>query len=667
MTTIEGPLGKQLPVGRRRPRAAQLPLASLSDVARTRFAFAAVVMVAGLLYTWNLTVSEYANTYYSAAAQAASQSWTAFFFGSLDAANFITIDKPPLATWLMGLSVRVFGLSSWSILLPEAVVGVATVAVLFATVRRTFGTAAATIAGFVMALTPAAVLIFRYNNPDALLTLLLVSAAWTLSRGLDAGRIRWAVAAGVLVGLAFLTKYLQAYLVLPALAAVWLVAAPVSFQRRLAGLVAAGLAVVVSSGWWVAIVELIPATDRPFIGGSTTNSALELLLGYDGLGRLFGMSGPGGGRGPGGGGGGFGGEAGVLRLFNDQFGGQIGWFIPFAIVGLVAGLWIHRHAARSDRRRAAYLLWGLWLAVHAAVFSFMSGIIHSYYAVALAPAIAALVGAGVVDLWRLRSKRTAAGIVLALGLVVSGWLSWQLLERTREFAPGLGLAAMAVATAAAVVVALPARAHRARLPAVALGIGLLALLAGPIAYAADTVSTAYSGGDPAAGPAVAGSGFGGANGLAPVGGSVFIGRNGFAPGLAPGIGGSTGAARPGGGAGPGENVSDALVDYLLANQGTATWLVAADSANQAAAIQLASGKPVMAMGGFSGSDPAPTLEQLQGYVRSGQLRFVIGGGGGPGGAGRLGSEVSKRATWLAQACSEVNVGGTTLYDCAGAA
>jgi 4-amino-4-deoxy-L-arabinose transferase-like glycosyltransferase len=287
--------------------------------------------------------------------------------------------------------------------------------------------------------------------------------------------------------------------------------------------------------------------------------------------------------------------------------------------------------------------------------------------VALAPAIAALVGAGVVDLWRLRSKRTAAGIVLALGLVVSGWLSWQLLERTREFAPGLGLAAMAVATAAAVVVALPARAHRARLPAVALGIGLLALLAGPIAYAADTVSTAYSGGDPAAGPAVAGSGFGGANGLAPVGGSVFIGRNGFAPGLAPGIGGSTGAARPGGGAGPGENVSDALVDYLLANQGTATWLVAADSANQAAAIQLASGKPVMAMGGFSGSDPAPTLEQLQGYVRSGQLRFVIGGGGGPGGAGRLGSEASQRATWLAQACSEVNVGGTTLYDCAGAA
>jgi 4-amino-4-deoxy-L-arabinose transferase-like glycosyltransferase len=666
MTTIEGPLGEDLPAGRPWPLTARASLTSLSDVARARMAFVAVVVLAGLLYTWNLTVSGYANTYYSAAAQAASQSWSAFFFGSLDAANFITIDKPPLATWLMGLSVRIFGLSSWSILLPEAIAGVATVAVLFATVRRSFGTAAATIAGVVMALTPAAVLIFRYNNPDALLTLLLVSAVWALSRGLDAGRVRWGVAAGVLVGLAFLTKYLQAYLVLPALAAVWLIAAPVSFQRRLAGLFAAGLAVAVSSGWWVAIVELIPAADRPFIGGSTTNSALELLLGYDGLGRLFGMSGPGGGRGLGGGGGGFGGDAGVLRLFNDQFGGQIGWFIPLAIVSLSAGLWIHRRAARSDRRRAAYLLWGLWLGVHAVVFSLMSGIIHSYYAVALAPAIAALVGAGVVDLWRLRSRRIAAGIVLALGLVVNGWLSWQLLERTPEFAPGLGLAAMVVATAAAVVVALPVRTLR-RLPAVALGVGLLALLVGPMAYAADTVRTAYSGGDPAAGPAVVGSGFGGGNGAAPVGGNGFVGRNGFAPRFAPGIGGTTGNAGPAGGAGPGENVNDALVDYLVANQGNAMWLVAADSANQAAAIQLASGKPVMAMGGFSGSDPVPTLDQLQAYVRNGQLRYVIGGGGGPGGGGRVGSEASRRATWLAQACSAINVGGTTLYDCAGAA
>ncbi len=638
---------------------------AIGGVARARLAFVAVVVLAGLLYSWNLTVSGYANVYYSAAAQAASQSWSAFFFGSLDSANFITIDKPPLATWLMGLSVRLFGLSSWSILLPEALAGVATVAILFALVRRTFGTAAATIAGVVMALTPAAVLMFRYNNPDAVLTLLLVSAAWAISRSLDAGRIRWVIAAAVLVGLGFLAKYLQAYLVLPAFAFVWLVAAPVSLRRRIGGLFAALIAVVVSSGWWVAIVELIPAADRPFIGGSTTNSALDLLFGYDGLGRLFGASGPSGGGD--GGGGGFGGLPGILRMFNEQFGGQIGWFIPLALLSLAAGLAIHRRAARTDPRRAAYLLWGLWLGVHLVVFSFMSGIIHSYYVVAVAPAVAVLVGAGVVELWRLGSRAVAARLVLAAGLAVSGWLAWQLLERTPAFAPGLGVAAVALAAFAAIVVALPWRLIPVRLPAVALGLGLAALLAGPIAYAADTLGTAYSGGTPAAGPAVAGAGFGG--GPQGDGGGAFGDGNGVA-GIRPddgGLGAPIGGTPTGGAPGAaGDAVDDELVAYLVANCGSATWIVAAESANQAGPIQLAADQPVMAMGGFSGSDPAPTLDQLKAYVESGQLRFVIAGGGAAG-VGQGGNGSSAITTWLAESCTVVDVGGTTLYDCAGAA
>src|SRR5207249_2376102 len=234
-----------------------------------------VAMLAALLCLVNLTVSGFANTCCTAAAVAASQSWSAWFFGSFDAANFITVDKPPLATMLMGLSVRLFGLSSWSILLPEALAGVATVLVLFAVVRRSFGPVAAVIAGLVMALTPAAVLMFRYNNPDAILTLLLVLAAWAFLRGLDAGRLRWIVAAALLVGLAFNTKYLQAYLVLPAFAITYAVAAPGGIRRRLVGLVAAAAAVVISSGWWVLVVELLPASMRPYIGGSTTNSALD--------------------------------------------------------------------------------------------------------------------------------------------------------------------------------------------------------------------------------------------------------------------------------------------------------------------------------------------------------------------------------------------------------
>jgi hypothetical protein len=291
---------------------------------------------AAILYLVNLTVSGYANTYYAMAAQAASQSWSAWFFGSLDASSFITLDKPPLATMVMGLAVRLFGLSSWSILLPEALMGVGAVAVLFLAVRRSFGTAAATIAGAVMALTPAAVLIFRYDNPDALLTLLLVSAAWALLRALDGGRLRWLALAGTLVGLGFMTKFLQAWLVLPVFALVWIVAAPGGWRRRLAGLAVSAAAVAVASLAWPLAVDLIPAASRPYIGGSTGNSVFDLILGYDGLGRIFGGAGNGGGGG--GGGGMFGGSAGLFRLFNELFGGQVSWLFPYAVVAGVSGL-----------------------------------------------------------------------------------------------------------------------------------------------------------------------------------------------------------------------------------------------------------------------------------------------------------------------------------------
>src|SRR4051812_339751 len=271
MTELTRPLATPLsddgaPVATARPRL---------SVAPSALVLPALAALAALVSLVNLTVSGFANTYYSLAAQAASQSWSAMFFGSLDAANFVTLDKPPLSTWLMGVSVRIFGLSSWSILLPEALLGVATVIVLFLAVRRSFGLPAAGIAGLVMALTPVAVLIFRYNNPDALLTFLVVAAAWAVGRGLESGRLRWALFAAALVGAAFLTKYLQAYLVLPAFALVWLVSAPGSIRRRFGGLVASLAVVLVSSGWWIAIVELIPAGSRPFIGGSTNNSVLQ--------------------------------------------------------------------------------------------------------------------------------------------------------------------------------------------------------------------------------------------------------------------------------------------------------------------------------------------------------------------------------------------------------
>ncbi len=688
MTSVVRPgLEAELPRAGRLPVVRSLLRGRADGATWVRPVQVALAALAAVVYLFNLTISGYANTYYSAAALAASKSWSAWFFGSFDAANFITVDKPPLGTMLMGLSVRLFGLSSWSVLLPEALAGVATVALLFVVVRHSFGPVAATIASLVMVLTPVAVLIFRYNNPDALLTLLLVAAAGTALRAIESGRLRWITLTAILVGLAFNTKYLQGFLVVPAFAITWLVAAPVSLRRRIAGLLLAAVTLLVSSGWWVLIVELIPAAARPFIGGSTNNSALQLLLGYDGLSRIFGGT-----DGAPGGGGGFSGATGILRLFNAEFGGGISWLIPFALIGLVSGLVLRGRAARTDRARAGYLVWGLWLAVHALVFSFMSGIIHSYYAVALAPAIAALVGAGAVELWALRSRFRFGGIALAGAILVSAGWSWQLLERSPDFVPGLGLVIVIVGAIVALVLCLPATAdlRRTQLLAVALGIGIL--LAGPLVYTLDTMSTGYSSGDPRPGPAVTSDtgqgGFGGGapsggfggNGGGPAGNGVVPGGSGgtfgggtFGGGTPPtGTGLGTGSLPSGGGtANVGGGGSDsALATYLEANKGSATWIVAMNSAMQAGSLELSTGDPVMAMGGFSGSDPAPSLAQIQAYVASGQLRFVLVGGTGGGGAGLGGDSTSSAVSqWVESVGKVVDYGGSsgTLYDLSGVA
>ncbi len=622
----------------------------------TGVAQAGVAGLAVILYVVNLTVSGFANTYYSAAALAASRSWSAWFFGSIDASNFITVDKPPLSTMVMGLSVRLFGLNSWSVLLPEALMGVATVVLVMAIVRRTMGSPAAVVAGLVTALTPAAVLIFRFNNPDALLTLLLTGAAYAFIRSLEHGRLRWVTLAAVLVGLAFNTKYLQGWLVLPAFAVVWTIAAPGSWAHRVRGLLVAFATVVLASGWWILVMELLPASARPFVGGSTNGTALDLVLGYDGLGRIFGGGGGPGGGGPGGGG--FSGTPGLFRLFNSLLGGQVAWLLPLAFLGLAVGLWARRSAPRTDLRRAAYLMWGLWLVVHAVVFSFMSGIIHSYYVVAMAPAIGALVGGGLAELWRMRlaaPRRPFAGIVLAGGLTASAAMAWVLLDRTPDFAPGLAIGLAALTAAVALLLALPTVVVDRRIQLAAIGLAVATLLAGPTAYAIRTMQTSYGGGDPSAGPQVANAG-GPGGGFA--GGPGRFGTQG-----AGGTGGDgpTSAAGGPGGVG-GDAVSSSLADYLVANRGDARWIVAVSSANQAGSIELATGQPVMAMGGFTGSDPTPTLQELQAYLASGQLRFVIvGGGGGPDGGS---SEVT---SWVTSTCTVVSDVSSTLYDCSAAA
>ncbi|WP_327110626.1 glycosyltransferase family 39 protein [Nocardia sp. NBC_01730] len=483
------------------PVAAQPQPAPKRDVRWEYPALATLLIGTAVAYLCNLSANGWANSFYSAAVQAGSVSWKAFFFGSSDAANSITVDKPPASLWLMELSVRAFGLNSWSILVPEVLLGVGSVALVWATVRRPFGPAAGLLAGLVLAVTPVAALMFRFNNPDALLVFLMVAAAWAMTRAVEDGRWRWLVTTGALIGFGFLTKQLQVLLVVPALALTYLIAGPPKLGKRIVQLFAAGAAMVVAAGWWLLAVELWPASSRPWIGGSHENSILELTLGYNGLGRLNGNErgsvGPGGELPPGGNG--MWGSTGFTRMFEPAQGGQIAWLIPAALVALVIGILLRGKAARTDRQRASLILWGGWLLVTGLVFSFMAGIFHQYYTVALAPAIAALVGAGAVLLWRERHRLwVRLAMALAVGLTTA--TAWMLLSRSAEWQSWLRWTVLVVGVLATISVVFPTPRKLAVVSALAVA---FTGLAGPIAYAVDTIATPHVGPMPSAGPNVA--------------------------------------------------------------------------------------------------------------------------------------------------------------------
>ena len=477
-------------------RARRLMRGRPQDPAWARPALLALLAATGVLYLWGLGASGWANDFYAAAVQAGSRSWKAFFFGSFDSANFITVDKPPASLWVMDISARVFGVNAWSILVPQALEGVAAVGLLYATVRRRFSPAAGLLAGAVLALTPVATLMFRFNNPDALLTLLLVGGAYATTRAIENGSTRWLLLAGTLVGFGFLTKMLQAMLVVPALALAYLVAGPTPLRRRLLQLLAAGAVLVASAGWWVAAVALWPTSSRPYIGGSPNNSILDLILGYNGLGRITGNeTGSVTGGGPGGGtGGGRWGPTGWTRLFNPENGGQISWLIPAALILLGGALWLTRRTPRTDPARAALIVWGGWLLVTGATFSLMQGIFHPYYSVALAPAVGALVGIGGVSLWRLRTVPWVRA-VLAAAVGVTAWWSYTLLGRSADWYPVLRTVVLVVGLVSAAVILVGPVLPRAA-AAVLAAAALLVALGGPAAYALQTASTAHGGAIP---------------------------------------------------------------------------------------------------------------------------------------------------------------------------
>lgn len=591
----------------------------------TRFSVCPHRVVLGLLlagtavlYLWNLSSSGWANAFYSAAAQAGSQNWTAMLFGSSDAGNAITVDKTPAALWIVDISVRLFGLNSWSVLVPQALMGVGAVAVLYAAVRRAAGPWAGLLAGAVLALTPVAALIFRFNNPDALLVLLLVVAAYCVQRGIEKDASRWwFVAAGAAVGFGFLAKMLQAFLVLPAFAGAALVAGDRPLGRRVFDVVTAAATMILSGGWYLVLVELWPASARPYIGGSQNDSIVELALGYNGLGRLTGDET--------GGLGNLNFDVGPGRLFGSQMGADIAWLLPAALICLVAGLYLTRRAPRTDPTRAALIIWGGWLLVTAVVFSFMHGIVHPYYTVALAPALGAVTGIGAVLLWRHRADIRAA-TAMSGAVLVTAILAAVLLSRHDDLYPWLRAVVAVAGVGAAVLLLVVGRLDRPMVRVTAV-LAVAACLAGPAAYSIATAASPHTGAIPSVGPARGG-----------------------------GFGGMFAAPEPG----------PELTATLAADAEHYRWAAAVVGSSNAAGYQLAARAPVMAVGGFNGTDPAPTLEQFQRLADDGAIHYFIRSrimAGGFGGHTPTGSRAATEiAEWVQAHYNPVTVDGVTMYD-----
>ncbi|MFF8321107.1 ArnT family glycosyltransferase [Streptomyces bobili] len=653
-------------------------------------ALLAILVLAAVLYGWNLSGSGL-NSFYSAAVLSGTQSWKAWFFGSLDAGNFLTVDKPPFALMVMGLSCRVFGFGTWQMMLPLILTALGTIWILHSSVKRVWGHGAAAVAALVLALTPITVAINRDNNPDTLLVFLMVGGAALALRAVHNGRLLPLLGSAACFGLAFNTKMLQGYIALPAVFAVYLYAAKPKLVKRLVNLAAAAVVLAVSSFWWAAAVSLVPADERPYIGGSTDGTAWNLIMGYNGLGRVLGGEGNGGGGG--GGGGGFSGTAGIGRMFNDTLGGQISWLIPFAAVALVGGLVLCGRAPRTDLTRAALVMWGGWTALHYLTFAMAEGTMHPYYTTALAPGIAALCGGGGLMLLRAFRADRRWVWVLPLALAVTAGWAIVLLRRASGWNPWLWPTVGVVMTLAIVGLFVFRSGNRARLLAASVAAAVVASVAGPAAYAwsvpSGSAAGAMSGTNPTAGPTTGSGGFGGGAGGgggrggfpgtageqagqdAQAGGQADGGRPGGTPpgaatddaatddaatddaatapggtapapesGTAPGgtpTGGGPGGAAMGGGGG----ASTELLSYLKKNQDGAKWLLAVSSSQSAAQLILSSGEPVISMWGWSGSDNAMTLARLKELVKNGELHYIQLGGGGMGGGSTATSEVTE--------------------------
>ena len=651
------------------------------------FGLGIILLISIFMNFYQLGQNGYANTYYAAAVRSMLDSWHTFFFVSLDPVGFVTVDKPPLGFWLQALSAKIFGFTPFSIFFPQALAGVLSVLLLYYLVRRHFGVVAGLLAALALAVSPISVVTNRNNTIDSTLVLTMLLGAWTIMKAAETGKWRWLLLTAVLVGLGFNIKMLEAYLVVPAYGLLYLLAAPRSLKMRIAQLFVAVLVMLTISLSWAVVVDLTPASLRPYVGSSQDNSEISLALGYNGVQRLLGTIGFGNrstttstqtsttnsqpAQGAAGGGSMFNtGTAGPLRLFNEPLGGQIVWLLPLALLGILALAWQSRPRLREDRHQQSLVLWGVWL-LTMAIFYSAAGFFHQYYLSTLAPAICALFGIGVVVMWRDYRRAGWRGWLLPIALVLTAveqihiitsntaWGTWLI--------PVIAIACTIVALVLFIARLMPRLHLNTRVLIPSLTIGLLALMLTPAIWSAVPAVQNIADNLPVAGPSqqFAGGGFGGA-GRTLTSQQIAMLRERFGNGGPP-----ASAGNPAGNGNPdgGSSANSTLIHYLEVNQGSAKYIVAVSSANQADSLILATNKGVMALGGFSGSDPILTTSQLAKLVANGTVRFFLlngsGGFGGPGG------ESNSLTTWVTQHCTVVPASTTgasssssQLYSCA---
>ena len=684
-------------------RPGSTPLSPLNAV-RPPVVLGVICVVGAVLYGWGIGGEGWGNPYYSAAVKSMSASLTNFVFGSFDPLGVVTVDKPPMAFWPMVASAAVFGYHGWSLLLPQVIEGVAAVFLLHRTVRLWAGERVALLAALVFALTPVTVAINRDTNPDTLMVLLLVAAAYAFTRSvqrpLAPGRAtRWLLLAAVFLGLSFVTKMLQPWIVVPAFALAYLVGSPAPARRRVLDLLGAGAALLAGSLWWVALVSAWPGP-KPYIGGSTDGSELNLVIGYNGLGRIFGREvgrklvggaggpgGAGGGGGPGGapfsggrgGRGGFGGGSGITRLFREQMGGQISWLLPLCLVVLVAvaiaGIRRMRSGSRGapaadSARRAGWFLWGGWLLLVGLLLSYAQGISHSYYTTEMAPAVAAVTAAGVAAMWR--HYRRPGGyhwLLFPAAVALTALWAWVQVSRDTSWNGWLRYAVVAVGIVA-VVMLMAGRLASTGVARVAGVLGVVALLLAPAVWSSAAALASNGGAMAQAGPPGSGFGFGGGRFDRAGFDRAGFDQAGFdQAGLD-----QAGLDRAGGGpparflgAMAGALTADQrrILAYAQTNSGRRPITLAVEGGAMAAeAYLIHSDAVIVGMGGFSGQDPAPTVATLAQWVEQGQLRFVLVSGRGFGGralgdrgrpgGGSRGGVSAQRTQWVQQHCAVVN-------------